>query len=100
MSHGHETSPAARSVSVIDRRRAGDSQRSGRRFNRFGVAAGRYDLAAIPTGFHIQVGGSIHVLITALHAFHNRTGSDMTHWFGQHQVATKVRRQARLALAA
>ena len=42
----------------------------------------------------------IHVLITALHAFHNRTGADMTQWFGQHQVATKVRRQARLALAA
>ena len=42
----------------------------------------------------------IHVLITALHAFHNRTGADMTRWFGQHQVPTKVRRQTRLALAA
>lgn len=42
----------------------------------------------------------VHVLITALHSFHNRTGADMTQWFGQHQVATKVRRQARLALAA
>ena len=42
----------------------------------------------------------IHVLITALHAFHNRSGVEMPQWFGQHQVATQVRRQARLVLAA
>ena len=37
----------------------------------------------------------IHLLITALHAYSNRTGADMTQWFGQHQVPTKVNRQAR-----
>ena len=42
----------------------------------------------------------IHVLITALLAYHNRTGADMTRWFGQHQLPRKVRRQAPLALAA
>ena len=38
----------------------------------------------------------IHVLITALHAYCNRTGADMTQWFGQHQVPTKANRQARI----
>ena len=42
----------------------------------------------------------IHVLITALLAYHNRTGADMTRWFGQHQLPRKVRRQAPLASAA
>ena len=32
----------------------------------------------------------IHVLITALVAYHNRTGADMTQSFGQHQLPTKV----------
>ena len=42
----------------------------------------------------------IHLLITALHSFHNRTGANMTQWFGQHQVPTKVSRRTHLALAA
>ena len=42
----------------------------------------------------------IHVLITALVAYHNRTGANMTQWFGQHQLPTKVRPRAQLALAA
>ena len=39
----------------------------------------------------------IHVLITALLAFHNRTGADLREWFGQHQLPRKRRH---LALAA
>lgn len=34
--------------------------------------------------------------VAALHAYCNRTGADMTQWFGQHQVPTKVNRQARM----
>ena len=45
-----------------------------------------------------NIGYQIHVLITALVAFHNRTGADMTGWFGLHEMPTKEKR--RLALAA
>ena len=40
---------------------------------------------------HIEFKGiafQAHVLITALAAYHNRTGADMTAWFGQHQLPT------------
>ena len=33
-----------------------------------------------------------HVLITALVAYHNRTGADMTGWFGLHEMPTKEKR--------
>ena len=39
----------------------------------------------------------IHVLITALVAYHNRTGSDMSEWFGKYQLPCK---EPPLALAA
>ena len=39
----------------------------------------------------------IHTLITALVACHNRTGADMSKWFGQHQLP---RKEPLLALAA
>ncbi len=45
-----------------------------------------------------NIGYQIHVLITALVAYHNRTGADMTEWFGLHELPTKHKR--RLALAA
>ena len=32
-----------------------------------------------------------HVLVTALIAYHHRTGADMTPWFGQHQLPTEGR---------
>jgi hypothetical protein len=38
-----------------------------------------------------KIGYQIHVLITALSAYFNRTGADMTAWFGQHQLASKKR---------
>ena len=28
----------------------------------------------------------IHMAVTALVAYHNRTGADMSQWFGQHQL--------------
>ena len=31
----------------------------------------------------------IHLLITALQAYHTRTGADMSRWFGQHQLPKK-----------
>ena len=34
-----------------------------------------------------DVSRQIHRLITALVAYHNRTGADMSRWFGQHQLA-------------
>ena len=45
-----------------------------------------------------NIGYQIHVMITALVAYHNRTGADMTEWFGLHELPTKAKRQ--LALAA
>lgn len=45
-----------------------------------------------------NIGYQIHVLITALVAYHNRTGADMTEWFGLHELPTKKKRH--LALAA
>ena len=39
----------------------------------------------------------IHTLITALVAYHNRTGADMSKWFGKHQLPCK---EPPLALAA
>ena len=39
----------------------------------------------------------IHTLITALVAYHNRTGADMSRWFGQHKLP---RKEPLLALAA
>lgn len=42
----------------------------------------------------------IHMAVTALVAYHNRTGADMSRWFGKHQLPRKVRRQAALAQAA
>ena len=45
-----------------------------------------------------NIGYQIHVLITALVAYHNRTGADMTEWFGLHELPTKRKRH--LALAA
>ena len=44
------------------------------------------------------IGYQLHVLISALVAYHNRTGADMTEWFGLHELPTKEKR--RLALAA
>ena len=44
------------------------------------------------------IGYQIHVLLTALVAYHDRTGADMTEWFGLHELPTKAKR--RLALAA
>ena len=37
-----------------------------------------------------NIGYQIHVLITALVAYHNRTGADMTEWFGLHELPTKT----------
>lgn len=45
-----------------------------------------------------NIGYQLHVLITALVAYHNRTGADMTEWFGLHELPTKHKRH--LALAA
>ena len=45
-----------------------------------------------------NIGYQIHMLITALVAYHNRTGADMTEWFGLHELPTKWKRH--LALAA
>ena len=45
-----------------------------------------------------NIGYQMHVLITALVAYHNRTGADMTEWFGLHELPTKQKRH--LALAA
>ena len=45
-----------------------------------------------------NIGYQIHVLITALVAYHNRTGTDMSEWFGLHELPTKKKMQ--LALAA
>ena len=42
----------------------------------------------------------IHMAVTALVAYHNRTGADMSRWFGQHQLPRKVRPQPSLAQAA
>ena len=44
-----------------------------------------------------QVSRQVHRLVSALMSYHNRTGADMTRWFGQHQLA---RRAIPLALAA
>ena len=41
----------------------------------------------------------IHMAVTALVAYHNRTGADMSRWFGQHQLPRKVRPQPSLAQA-
>ena len=45
-----------------------------------------------------NIGYQIHVLLTALVAYHDRTGADMTEWFGLHGLPTEEKR--RLALAA
>lgn len=42
----------------------------------------------------------IHMAVTALVAYHNRTGADMSRWFGNHQLPRKVRPQPSLAQAA
>lgn len=42
----------------------------------------------------------IHMAVTALVAYHNRTGADMSRWFGQHQLPRKVRPQRSPAKAA
>ena len=42
----------------------------------------------------------IHMAVTALVAYHNRTGADMSQWFGQHQLPRKVRPQPSTAQAA
>jgi len=42
----------------------------------------------------------IHMAVTALVAYRNRTGADMSRWFGQHQLPQKVRPQPTLAQAA
>ena len=42
----------------------------------------------------------IHMAVTALVAYHNRTGADMSRWFGQHQLPQEVRPQPTLAQAA
>ena len=42
----------------------------------------------------------IHMTVTALVAYYNRTGADMSRWFGQHQLPRKVRPQPSLAQAA
>lgn len=44
-----------------------------------------------------QILRQVHRLVSALMAYHNRTGADMTRWFGQHRLA---RRATPLALAA
>ena len=44
-----------------------------------------------------QISRQVHRLVSALTSYHNRTGADMTRWFGQHQLA---RRAKSLALAA
>ncbi len=44
-----------------------------------------------------QISRQVHRLVSALMSYHNRTGADMTRWFGQHQLA---RRAIPLALAA
>ena len=41
----------------------------------------------------------IHMAVTALVAYYNRTGADMSRWFGQHQLPRKVRPQPSLAQA-
>lgn len=45
-----------------------------------------------------NIGYQLHVMITALVAYHNRTGADMSEWFGLHELPTKHKRH--LALAA
>ena len=44
-----------------------------------------------------HIGYQMHVLITALVAYHNRTGADMSEWFGLHELPTKAKRQRDLA---
>ena len=44
-----------------------------------------------------NIGYQLHVLITALVAYHNRTGADMTEWFGLHELPTKKKRQLPIA---
>ena len=44
-----------------------------------------------------NIGYQMYVLITALVAYHNRTGADMTEWFGLHELPTKKKRQQALA---
>ena len=44
-----------------------------------------------------KISYQMHTLITALVAYHNRTGADMSKWFGQHQLP---RKEPILALAA
>ena len=44
-----------------------------------------------------KISYQMHTLITALVAYHNRTGADMSKWFGQHQLP---RKKPILALAA
>ena len=44
-----------------------------------------------------NIGYQMHVLITALVAYHNRTGADMSEWFGLHELPTKAKRQRDLA---
>lgn len=44
-----------------------------------------------------NIGYQMHVIISALVAYHNRTGADMAEWFGLHEMPTKHKR--RLALA-
>ncbi len=36
----------------------------------------------------------VHTLVTALLAYHNRTGADLTAWFGQHPLPRKRRHLA------
>ena len=42
----------------------------------------------------------IHTAVTSLVAYHNRTGADMSRWFGNHQLPRKQRPQPALAQAA
>ena len=42
----------------------------------------------------------IHMAVTALVAYHNRTGADMSQWFGRHQLPRIVRPQPSTAQAA
>lgn len=39
----------------------------------------------------------VHTLVTALLAFHNRTGADLAAWFGDHDPPCKRRHLARAA---
>ena len=54
--------------------------------------------AEIACGDILSASYQLHVLITALVAYRNRTGADMTEWFGLHELPTKKKRH--LALAA